>query len=126
MVMTTYLAIAVFGIAGCWGRYGMTNVVQALAGRQFPYATLSINLVGSFLMGFLFVATLHKLPVSTVLRTGILTGFVGGYTTFSTFAMEAILLAEQGQQGRAVLYMLVSEALGLCLVFCGSFAAQAL
>ena len=122
--MMTYLAVAVFGIAGCWGRYGMTNLVQAFAGRQFPFATLSINLLGSFLMGFLSVATLQRLPLSPALRTGILTGFVGGYTTFSTFAMEAILLSEQGQQRRAILYLLVSEAIGLCLVFAGSYVAQ--
>jgi CrcB protein len=122
--MITYLAIAVFGIGGCWGRYWMTNFVQSVAGRQFPFATLSINLLGSFLMGFLSVATLQKFSISPPLRTGILTGFVGGYTTFSTFAMEALLLSERGQQRRAILYLLVSEALGLCLVFFGSYVAQ--
>jgi len=122
--MMTFLSIAVFGTVGCWGRYGMTNLVQTFAGRQFPYATLSINLLGSFLMGFLSVATLQRLPLPPSLRTGILTGFVGGYTTFSTFAMEAILLSEQGQQRRAILYLLVSEALGLCLVFAGSYFGQ--
>jgi CrcB protein len=122
--MTTYLAIAIFGIAGCWGRYAMTNVVQTLAGRQFPFATLSINLLGSFLMGFLSVATLQKLPIAPAWRTGILTGFVGGYTTFSTFAMEALLLSGQGLQRRAILYLLGSEAGGLVLVFFGLYVAQ--
>ena len=82
--MWTYLAIAIFGIFGCWARYGMTNLVQTIYGREFPYATLSINIGGSFLMGFSFIETLERLTIYPELRTGILTGFLGGYATFST------------------------------------------
>ena len=53
--MMTYVAIAIGGTFGCWARYGMTNLMQSIYGRDFPYATLSINVLGSFLMGFLFV-----------------------------------------------------------------------
>ena len=53
--MWTYGAIALFGVLGCWARFGQTNLVQAVYGRDFPYATMSINIMGSFLMGFLFV-----------------------------------------------------------------------
>jgi fluoride exporter len=103
--MWTYALIAIFGTLGCWARYGMTNLVQTIYGRDFPYATLSINVGGSFLMGFLFVETLERLTVSPELRTGILTGFIGGFTTFSTFEMEILLLAEQGATFRALLYL---------------------
>lgn len=72
--MWTYIAIAAFGTLGCWARYGMTKLVQTICGRDFPYATLSINVGGSFLMGFLFVETLERLTMSPELRTGILTG----------------------------------------------------
>ena len=58
--MKVYIAIAIFGILGCWARYGMTNLIQAIYGRGFPYATLSINVLGSFLMGFLFIETLER------------------------------------------------------------------
>ena len=59
--MWTYLAIALFGVLGCWARFAQTNLVQAVYGREFPYATLSIDLLGSFLMGFLFIDTLERL-----------------------------------------------------------------
>lgn len=122
--MWTYVAIAVGGTVGCWARYGMTNLVQTIYGRDFPYATMSINLLGSFLMGFLFIETLERLPTSPELRTGILTGFLGGFTTFSTFSMESVLLVEQGYVLRAVLYMVLSTTLGFIAAFGGAYLAR--
>ncbi len=124
--MLTYLWIAVFGTLGCIGRYGMTRLIQGLLGNTFPYATLVINVSGAFLMGFLFVATLERLTVNPQLRTGILTGFLGGYTTFSTYAMESLTLAEQGETGRALLYMGLSNGVGILAAFLGAFVARAL
>ena len=95
--MWAYVAIAIGGVLGCWARYAMTNLVQAIYGRDFPYATLTINVLACFMMGFLFEETLERLTISPVLRVGILTGFIGGFSTFSTFAMETLLLAEQGE-----------------------------
>ena len=80
--MWAYVAIAIGGVLGCWARYAMTNLVQAIYGREFPYATLSINLLACFLMGFLFEETLERLTISPLLRLGILTGFIGGFSTF--------------------------------------------
>ena len=88
--MWTYFAIAVGGTLGCWARFAQTQLVQAVYGRDFPYATMSINVIGSFVMGFLFVETLERLTLPPALRTGILTGVLGGYTTFSTFEMETV------------------------------------
>ncbi len=122
--MRIYLAIAVGGIVGCWARYAMTNLVQTILGRDFPYATLSINLLGAFLMGFLFIETLERLSVSPALRTGILTGVLGGYTTFSTFAMETLLLVEQGAAVRAILYVLLSVVGGFLAAFGGAYIAR--
>lgn len=122
--MWTYVAIAVFGTLGCWARYGMTNLVQIIYGRDFPYATLSINIGGSFLMGFLFIETLERLTLSPELRTGILTGFIGGYTTFSTFEMEMLLLVEQGAPLKAVLYLVLSIGLGFGAAFGGAYIAR--
>jgi fluoride exporter len=122
--MMTYVAIAIGGTFGCWARYGMTNLMQSIYGRDFPYATLSINVLGSFLMGFLFVETLERLTVSPELRTGILTGFIGGFTTFSTFSMEILLLVEQGFAAKGLLYLLLSIGLGLAAAFGGAYIAR--
>jgi fluoride exporter len=122
--MMTYVAIAIGGTLGCWARYGMTNLIQTIYGRDFPYATLSINVLGSFLMGFLFVETLERLTVSPELRTGILTGFIGGFTTFSTFSMEILLLAERGFAAKGLLYLLLSIGLGLAGAFGGAYIAR--
>jgi CrcB protein len=122
--MWTYIAIACFGVLGCWARFAQTNLVQSIYGRDFPYATLSINVMGSFVMGFLFIETLERLTLSPSLRTGILTGFIGGYTTFSTFEMEALLLAESGEIAKAALYVSLSVVLGFVAAFGGAYIAR--
>ena len=122
--MQAYIAIAIGGVLGCWARYAMTNLVQAIYGREFPYATLSINILACFLMGFLFVETFERLTISPVLRIGILTGFIGGFSTFSTFAMETLLLAEQGDANKSVLYVVLSISLGMLATFGGAFIAR--
>ena len=124
--MPAYVAIAIGGILGCWARYAMTNLVQAIYGRDFPYATLSINVLACFLVGFLFVETLERLTISPVLRIGILTGFIGGFSTFSTFAMETVLLAEQGDVSKSVAYVILSLLLGLMATFGGAYIARTL
>jgi CrcB protein len=122
--MLTYGAIAFFGVLGCWARFTQTNLVQTVYGREFPYATMSINVMGSFIMGFLFVETLERLTIAPALRTGILTGFIGGYTTFSTFEMEALLLAERGEVTKAVTYVALSVVLGLLAAYGGAYIAR--
>lgn len=122
--MQAYLAIAIGGIFGCWARYFMTNLMQTLLGRDFPYATLSINVLGSFLMGFIFVLTLERLMINPYVRLGVLTGFLGGFTTFSTFAMESLLLAEQGESAKAVAYIVLSVVLGVAAAVGGAYIAR--
>jgi fluoride exporter len=122
--MWAYVAIAIGGVLGCWARYAMTNLVQAIYGRDFPYATLSINILACFMMGFLFEETLDRLTISPVLRVGILTGFIGGFSTFSTFAMETLLLMEQGAGGKSAIYVIVSIVLGLMAVTGGVYLAR--
>jgi len=124
--MQAYIAIAIGGTLGCFARYAMTGLIEFLFGRGFPFATLSINILGSFLMGFLFVATLERLTISPHVRIGVLTGFLGGFTTFSTFAMETLLLAERGEVGKGLLYVALSLMLGLLGAFFGAYAARRL
>lgn len=122
--MRIYLAIAIGGVLGCWARYAMTNLVETIGGRDFPFATLSINVLGSFLIGFLFIAMVERLTVAPYIRFGIITGGLGGFTTFSTFSMETLLLAEQGEVAKSVLYVLLSVALGLVAAFAGAYIAR--
>lgn len=125
-MIRTLAALAVFGTLGCWARYFQAIWVQNLLGQEFPYAIFSINVIGSFLMGFLFILTLERLAVSPALRVGVLTGFVGGYTTFSTFEMETLLLMQHGQGGKAALYVALSVGLGLLAAFFGAYLARSI
>jgi CrcB protein len=122
--MWTYVAIAIGGTLGCWARYAQSNLVQTVFGRNFPFATLSINVIGSFLMGFLFILTLERLMIPPSVRVGVLTGVLGGYTTFSTFEMETLLLAENGQFFKAGLYVVLSVVIGFAAAFGGAYIAR--
>ena len=124
--MWNYVAVAAGGVIGCCARYGVTQLVQQVYGRNFPLATFIINVVGCFLMGWLFILTLDRLSLSPALRTAILTGGLGGFTTFSTFALEALLLAEDGEVRTAVIYMTASVAVGLAAAFAGAWLARSL
>ncbi|MGC8509068.1 MAG: fluoride efflux transporter FluC [Thiomonas sp.] len=120
----TYVFIALFAIIGAFARYGQTLVVQGLLGRSFPFATLSINVLGSFLMGFLFFETLERINISPELRTGILTGGLGAYTTFSTFSLESLGLIENGEMVKAGLYIGASVVLSIAAAIFGAFLSR--
>jgi CrcB protein len=123
-VWLNYVAVAAGGAIGCSARYGLTELVQLVWGRGFPAATLIINVLGSFLLGFLFFETLERLTMAPALRTAVLTGGLGGFTTFSTFMVESLLLVENGQTGRAVLYVALSILLGFAAAVAGGFLSR--
>jgi len=120
----TYVYIAIFAIIGAFARYGQSIVVQGVLGRSFPFATLSINVLGSFLMGFLFFETLERINLSPELRTGILTGGLGAYTTFSTFSLESLGLIENGEMVKAGLYIGASVVLSIAAAIFGAFLSR--
>ncbi|HEV2320835.1 MAG TPA: fluoride efflux transporter CrcB [Gammaproteobacteria bacterium] len=124
--MWNYVAVAMGGIVGCCARYGVSQAVQVFYGRSFPLATLAINVSGCLAMGFLFYLTLERVSVSPSLRVAILTGVLGGFTTFSTFAMETLLLMEDGETAYAVLYVLLSVGLGVAAAFLGAYLARSI
>jgi CrcB protein len=120
----TFVYLAIFAIIGAFVRYGQTIVVQNVIGRAFPFATLSINVLGSFLMGFLFFATLERINISPELRTGILTGGLGAYTTFSTFSLETLNLMENGEMVKAGLYVGGSVVLSIAAAIFGAYLSR--
>ena len=120
----TLFYVAVFAIFGAFARYGQSIAIQSLLGRSFPFATLSINVIGSFLMGFLFFATLERVNISPELRTGILSGGLGAYTTFSTFSLECLNLIEGGELLKAGLYVAASVILSIAAAILGAYLAR--
>ena len=116
--MTHLLFIAGGGAIGALLRYGITHVVHGWLGKEFPYGTLTVNLLGSFLIGLLFVLFEQKLPLNEYWRLGLITGLLGALTTFSTFSIETLHLIEHGQLSHALLNILIS-VIG-CLLACWS------
>jgi fluoride exporter len=114
--MLQLIAIAAGGALGALARYGMSSAVYAWLGRGFPWGTLAVNLLGSFLMGLLFVLLIERLSWAPEWRGAILIGFLGAFTTFSTFSIETLNLLEEGAMLTAFLNMVVS--VWLCVLVC--------
>jgi fluoride exporter len=111
------LAVAAGGAAGSVLRLLVTNHMLRVAG-DFPFGTLIVNVVGSLLIG-LFARLLAGPDVSTTARAALTVGFCGGFTTFSTYSAELVLLIEQGRAMRAMLYVVSSTTLALAATVAG-------
>lgn len=107
-------------------RFLLGSFLQQKAGTPFPIGTLLINISGSILLGFLMSYALSTTTISPEVRGLLTTGFCGGYTTFSTFTLETMLLIEEGELGRAALYVLLSVIVSLVGVYLGITAAREL
>lgn len=115
---TTILVLTVGGAIGVNTRHFVGIWVRNWAGHHFPWGTFLINVSGSFAIGFLAMALDRWLP-SPRLRLLIVTGFLGGYTTFSSYMIESMLLWERGEALRACAYFFGSAAAGLVAVIVG-------
>jgi CrcB protein len=116
-----YIWIGVGGAVGSMLRYG---VGLWFSSARFPWATLSVNVVGSFVLGVLFTYALSRW--STTIITGLAVGLIGGFTTFSTFAWESFTMTQAGEISRAAVYVVVSMVGGLLAALLGYAAGRAL
>jgi CrcB protein len=110
------LWIAVFGVAGVLCRFGMDTLIPSV---NFPWATFTVNLIGAFLAGLLFVS-----PASPLVKIPVMVGFLGGFTTFSSYSVQSLQLIEKGEIGNALFYFLGSPVCGLAMAWLGVLTAR--
>jgi CrcB protein len=109
--------IGIFGALGCLARYFVSGWTYALAGRGLPYGTLVVNVVGSLILGLIMEGSLRSTLLSSELRLGLTVGFLGGFTTFSTFSYETFRLLEEGSLLQAGANILLNVT--ICIVCAG-------
>ena len=122
-MIQTLLQVAFGGALGASARYLANVGAMRLLGPGFPWATLAVNVAGSFLMGVLVVVLAQR--DATRLAPFLMTGVLGGFTTFSAFSLDALTLWERGQAGAASAYVLGSVAASLAAIVAGMAAARA-
>lgn len=119
--MLVVIAVAIASALGGLSRYGLSSLVH---GDDLPWATVAINVAGSFLLGLLIVVPAASLSEET--RTALGVGLLGGFTTFSTFSVQAFLDFEAGEPARAALYISASVLLGIAAAAVGYYGGRAL
>jgi fluoride exporter len=121
-----FLWVGVGGFAGAVARYALGLAIVERLGSSFPWHTLLINLTGSFAIGIVMVLLIDRSMLDSHLRLLLAVGFLGGYTTFSSYTFEAITLIERGAWMPSLAYLLASNLLGLLATVGGISLARAL
>lgn len=126
--METYFWVAIGGAIGTTARYWLSGAVAGGIGETFPWGTLTVNLTGSFVIGFFAALTGPdgRLFVGSTTRQFVMTGICGGYTTFSSFSWQTLNLMNNGEWFRASAYICASVALCLIAVWAGALLAGTL
>lgn len=117
-MIASFLLVALGGAIGSCLRYGVGMAVLRLVGPGFPLGVLSVNILGSFLMGAFAVLTIERELAH--LNPLVMTGLLGGFTTFSAFSLEAVTLWERGAMGEAALYVGLSVGLSIGALMLGA------
>ncbi len=116
--------LGIFGGLGCVARYMISGWVYNFAGRTLPYGTLAVNLIGSLLLGLVMEGSLRSTLLSPELRIGITVGFLGGFTTFSTFSYETVRLLEEGSVVAAGANVLLNVTVCVAAAVLGIYLAR--
>lgn len=124
--MNQALAIAAGGAIGALLRFWVSTGVYALLGRGFPFGTLAVNVLGSLLMGYLYIVMIDRLALAAEWRAFALVGLLGAFTTFSTFSIETLVLMEQADYAKAFANVLMSVLACVAAAFLGVTLARQL
>ena len=124
--MKTVLAIAVAGSLGVVARYGVDGLISSRLATPFPWATILINVSGAFVLGLLFASLGERGGAPDWLRLALTVGFLGGFTTFSTFSLQTFILIEAGAYGLALVYSLGSVIAGVVAAYAGVWLGRTL
>lgn len=117
--MWRIIIIGLAGLIGTLGRYALSGYVARRFGETFPTGTLIVNIFGCLLAGFLFFLLQERFLVSEIVRTALLIGLLGGFTTFSSFGLQTFTLLREGEIGLATVNVVASNLLGLFAVWAG-------
>ena len=118
------LYLGIFGGMGCVARYMVSGWVYTLAGKSLPYGTLTVNVIGSLLLGLIMEGSLRSTLLSPELRFGLTVGFMGGFTTFSTFSYETVRLLEEGSMVAAGANILLNVTVCIVAALVGIYLAR--
>lgn len=123
--MTEYLWVGVGAMVGGMARYGISQGLSDLWGRALPYGTFVVNVTGSFVIGLVMAVLIERVG-DPVWRLLLVTGFLGGYTTFSSYSFELVTMLLGGRIGWAAGYLIASNVLGVAGCLLGTIAGRAL
>ncbi|HCD85121.1 MAG TPA: fluoride efflux transporter CrcB [Agrobacterium sp.] len=115
--MVNIVLVAAGGAIGSVFRYLVGVWSVRLAGPSFPWGTLAVNVAGSFLIGLLVELVARRLNASMEMRLFLVTGVLGGFTTFSSFSLDAVALFERGALGLSAVYVITSLVVSIAAVF---------
>jgi CrcB protein len=124
--MPVFLAVAAGGALGSLSRYGLDRLIERRSAAVFPWSTFTINVTGCLLVGAVVAALVDRHHTPEWLRIGLVMGFLGGYTTFSTFSQETYELLRGGHATVGVVYALGSLVVGVLAVGLGTMIGRAL
>ena len=124
--MSLWFAVAAGGALGALARWLVVGQAVRLLGPEFPAGTMAVNILGSLAMGLAAALVAQGLALSVELRTFFTVGFLGSFTTFSTYSLDAVRLAERGDWAQAAFYAAGSVALGVLAFLAGARLARLL
>jgi len=124
--MNHLIPVALGGGLGAIMRYLVSTNLHRVVGREFPYGTLSVNVLGSLFMGFLYIILIERSALSTEWRAFLIVGLLGAFTTFSTFSIETLNLLESGELTKAASNILLNVLLCLIAAWIGLWIGRQL